>query len=226
MSPIPLPQVVEQLLVHFGKQQPPKLDGPWDMILWENVAYLADDERRREAFHSLKKRVGTRPEQILSASDEALLEVTGHGILADQLAKKLRTCAQLALEEFGGDLLPVLKLPFPKAKKALQRFPGIGEPGAEKILLFSQTYPVLALDSNGLRVLLRLGFGEEKKSYSTTYRLVQKAVEEGLDKDYSWLIEAHLLLRHHGQELCKRPKPECRKCPLAPDCEFYRRGDA
>jgi hypothetical protein len=40
--------------------------------------------------------------------------------------------------------------------------------------------------------------GEEKKSYSTTYRLVQKAVEEGLDKDYSWLVQAHLLLRHHG----------------------------
>ena len=152
--------------------------------------------------------------------------MTRHGILADQFATKLRKCAQIALEEFDGDLRPVLQLPFAKAKKALQRFPGIGEPGAEKILLFSQTYPVLALDSNGLRVLLRLGFGEEKKSYSTTYRLVQQAVEEGLDKDYSWLIQAHLLLRHHGQELCKRTKPECNQCPLAPDCEFYQRGGA
>jgi endonuclease III len=141
-----------------------------------------------------------------------------------QFAKKLRKCAQIALEEFDGDLRPVLKLPFPKAKKALQKFPGIGEPGAEKILLFSRTYPALALESNGLRVLLRLGFGEEKKSYSTTYRLVQRAADEGLDKGCSWLIEAHLLLRRHGQELCKNSKPECRKCPLAPDCDFYQRG--
>ena len=85
---------------------------------------------------------------------------------------------------------------------------------------------MLALESNGLRVLLRLGFGEEKKSYSTTYRLVQKAVEDGLDKDYAWLIQAHLLLRHHGQELCRRTKPECKKCPLALDCDFYQRRDA
>jgi endonuclease III len=226
MTRIALPPVVERLEAHFGKQKTPKLDGPWEMILWENVAYLADDDRRQEAFQTLKKRIGTEPGQILSASDEALLEVTRHGIMPEQFADKLRKCAQIALEEFDGDLRPVLKLPFPKAKKAFQKFPGIGEPGTEKIVLFSRTYPVLALESNGLRVLLRLGFGEEKKSYSTTYRLVQKAAEEGLDKDYSWLIQAHLLLRHHGQELCKRSKPECGKCPLAPDCDFYQRGDA
>jgi endonuclease-3 len=224
MTRIPLLQVVERLKAHYGQPKEPKLAGPWEMILWENVAYLADDERRRQAFQTLKRRVGTEPERIQSASDEALLEATRHGILADQFAKKLRKCAQIALEEFDGDLRPVLKLPLAKAKKALQKFPGIGDPGAEKILLFSRTYPALALESNGLRVLLRLGFGEEKKSYSTTYRLVQRAVEEELDREYSWLIRAHLLLRRHGQELCKRSEPFCDKCPLASDCEYHLRG--
>jgi endonuclease III len=196
------------------------------MVLWENVAYLADDDRRQQAFQTLRKRIGTDPARIISASNEALLEVTGHGILADQSAQKLRKCAQIVLEEFDGDLHPVLKLPVPKAKKALQKFPGIGEPGAERILLFSRTHPVLALESNGLRVLLRLGFGEEKKSYATTYRLVQRAAETEVARGYSWLIEAHLLLRRHGQELCKRSQPECAECPLASDCEFYQRGDA
>ena len=222
MARIPLTQVVDCLQAHYGQLKVPRLAGPWEMILWENVAYLADDERRRETFQILKKRIGTAPGRILLAPDEALLEVTSHGIVAEQFAKKLRKCAQIALEEFDGDLRPVLKLPIANAKKALQRFPGIGEPGAEKILLLCQTQPVLALESNGLRVLLRLGFGEEKKSYSTTYRIVQKAVEEGLATDYSWLIQAHLLLRLHGQELCKRTKPECKKCPLAVDCEFYQ----
>jgi endonuclease-3 len=224
MPRLSLSQVVEQLQAHYGPPKVPKLNGPWEMVLWENVAYLADDDRRREAFQTLKKQVGTEPGQILSAADAALLEVTRHGILADQFASKLRKCARIALEELDGDLRPVLKLPFARAKKALQRFPGIGEPGAEKILLLTRSYPVLALESNGLRVLVRLGFGEEKKAYSTTYRLVQKAVEEELDKEYPWLIRAHLLLRHHGQELCRRSQPECKKCPLAGDCEFYQRG--
>ena len=224
MTRINLPQAIERLEAHYGKPKAPKLNGPWEMILWENVAYLADDDRRRHAFQTLKKRIGIEPTQIRSASDESLLEVTRHGIMPEQFAGKRRKCAKIALEEFDGDMRPVLKLPFPKAKKALQQFPGIGEPGAEKILLFTRTNPVLALESNGLRVLLRLGFGEEKKSYSTTYRLVQQAAVEELDKDFSWMIQAHLLLRHHGQELCRRSEPICDQCPLAADCEYYQKG--
>jgi len=216
-----LQQVAECLRTHYGKQKPPKLDGPWEMILWENVAYLADDVRRQQAFQTLKKRIGTKPEQILSASEDTLLEVTRHGILPEKFADKLRKCAEIALEEFDGDLRPVLKLPFAKAKKALKQFPGIGEPGAEKILLFTRTQPILALESIGLRALVRLGFGEEKKSYATTYRLVQKAAEDGLDMDCNWLIEAHLLLRRHGQELCRRSEPACQQCPLAMNCAYY-----
>jgi endonuclease III len=209
-------------LAHYGKSKPPKLTGPWEMILWENVAYLADDDRREQAFKALKKQVGTKPEQILSAPREALLEVTRHGIMPDQFAEKLRQCAKIALEEFDGDLRPILKWPMPKAKKALQKFPGIGEPGAEKILLFMRSQPLFALESNGLRVLVRLGFAEEQKNYATTYRLVQKAVAGELDKDFTWLIQAHHLLRRHGQELCKRTDPACEECPLAKDCCFHQ----
>jgi endonuclease III len=219
---IALPQIVSLLLAHYGKAKPPKLTGPWEMIIWENVAYLADDDRREQAFKTLKKRIGTKPEQILSAPHEALLEVTRHGIMPDQFAEKLRQCAKIALEEFDGDLRPILKWPMTKAKKALQKFPGIGEPGAEKILVFTQSQPVFALESNGLRVLVRLGFAEEQKNYATTYRLVQKAVDGEIDKDFAWLIQAHHLLRRHGQELCKRANPACEECPLAKVCSFQR----
>jgi endonuclease-3 len=194
------------------------------MILWENVAYLADDDRRQRAFQLLKKQVGTEPGQILCAPEEALLEVTRHGIVAERFAQKLRACAKILLEEFDGDLRPVLKLPLAQAKKALQKFPGIGEPGAEKVLLFTQARPLFALESNGLRVLVRLGFGEEKKSYSATLRLVQQAVADELLDGYTWLIDAHLLLRRHGQELCKRSAPACEKCPLASECKYHQSG--
>src|SRR5206468_710870 len=122
MTRITLPLVVERLQAHFGKQKAPKLNGPWEMILWENVAYLADDDRRLQAFQILKERIGTDPARILPAADEDLLEVTRHEIMAEQFAGKLRKCAQIALEEFDGDLRPVLQLPLPKARKALQQF--------------------------------------------------------------------------------------------------------
>jgi endonuclease III len=225
MERMPLNQVATHLRAHYGKQKPPRLDGPWEMILWENVAYLASDDRRQMAFQMLQKQVGVKPEQILSASDEALLEVTRHGIVPEQFAGKLRKCARIAIDEFDGDLQPLLQLPVAKARKALQKFPGIGEPGAEKILLFCRVLPVLALESNGLRVLLRLGFGEEKKSYSTTYRLVQQAAADELAADCSTLIEVHLLLRRHGQELCRRNGPLCEECPVASGCVYFQQGN-
>jgi len=71
MTRITLAQVIDRLEAFFGKQKPPKLAGAWEMILWENVAYLANDDRRRQAFQILKKRIGTEPELIRSALDDA-----------------------------------------------------------------------------------------------------------------------------------------------------------
>jgi endonuclease-3 len=222
MARIALPEVVERLEAHYGKPRPPWPTDAWEMVLWVNAVYMADDDRRREAFQTLKKQVGTDAARILAAPDEALLEVTRHGIVAELSAAKLRQCARILLEQFDGDLGPTLRLPFAKARKALQKFPGIGEPGAETILLFSRSFPVLGLDSNGLRVLVRLGFAEEAKNYAATYRLVRQALAAELREDYPWLTRAHLLLRRHGQELCKRNGPACEECPLAPQCAYYR----
>jgi endonuclease III len=218
---MPLQQVVEQLEAAHGRPKPPRIVDPWLLVLWENVAYLADDERREKAFLALRQEVGTRPEQILSAPDQVLLGITGHGILPEQFAGKLRRCAAIALEDFDGDLRPILAWPLPKAKKALMRFPGVGEPGAEKILLFAGKHPALALESNGLRVLVRLGFGEEKKSYAETYRLVRRDAEVEIRGECAWLIKTHQLLRRHGQETCRRTRPRCGECPLAANC-LYR----
>jgi endonuclease-3 len=220
MPRIPLPQVIERLEVFHGEPDPPEAADPWEMIVWENVAYLIDDERRREAMAALRKRIGAKPEEIRAAPAQQLLEAAGRGILPEQSVEKLRRSAEIALDQFSGDLRPILKLPLTLAKKALKQFPAIGDPGAEKILLFCRAFPILALDSNGLRVLVRLGFGEEKPNYSVTYRLVREAIEQEVIKEYPWLIKAHQLLRRHGQELCRRSKPQCEACPLLKACPW------
>ena len=64
-----------------------------------------------------------------------------------------------------------------KARRALKRFPGIADPGADKLLLFAGVTPYLALDSNGLRVLLRLGYGEEDDAPTRETRVPFLAAE-------------------------------------------------
>ena len=217
-----LKKIVSRLAKHYGKPAQPITDDPFELILLENVAYLVSDERREAAFKTLRKHAGTKPHEILSASDENILKATKlGGMHPEQRVARLREIALIAMNEFSGDLKQALKLPLPKAKQALRKFPGIGEPSAEKILLFTRTYPVLGLDSNGLRVLVRLGFGEEKKNYTATYRSVQEAIHGQLKADHDWLISAHLLLRLHGKELCKTNAPLCEKCPVRKSCHYY-----
>ena len=217
-------ELVDKLQQHYGVPSPPPSTDPLELIIWENIAYLASDKRRAEAFTILKRTIGTRPEQILAAQHSALAAIGKAGILPDVSAEKLLTIAKIAYEEFDSDLRAALKKPLPQAKKALKRFPSIGDPGAEKILLLTSSYPVMALDSNGLRVLCRVGFAEEQKNYSATYRLVQDAIRDQLPVDYDSLIRAHQLLRQHGQELCKRSKPRCTECPLSDNCNYSRKA--
>jgi endonuclease-3 len=106
----------------------------------------------------------------------------------------------------------------PKARRALAQFPMIGEPGADKILVFTKQARLLPLDSNGLRVLRRLGLTPDGKDYRTTYRRAQEALAPSLPNDHNWLIAAYGLLRLHGQELCLRSAPVCSRCPFRARC--------
>jgi len=186
-------------------------------VLWENIAYLADDARRSQAFTLLKKSIGLTPDSILRASNPALLAVTRHGIVAPLFARKLRMCAELARDKFGGNVDRALDADLGKATRQLRVFPGIGEPGAEKILVAIGRSRSLPLDSNGLRVLQRIGFGQVSRSYAATFRSVKAALPVGRTSAKS-LFATHLLLQRHGREVCKAAAPECGWCRLRPMC--------
>jgi len=217
-----LSAILDSLEKAYGPPPAPRAD-PLELILLENVGYLVSDEKREAAFDALRRRVGLTPERILAAPTGVLYEVAAMGgMLPEQRVGKLIDIAETARKL--GDLRALVRGPAAPAMKALRRFPGIGDPGAEKILLFAGAQNVLALESNGLRVLLRLGYGQEKKSYAATYKSVQAAVLPDLRDDGPWLVRAHLLLRRHGQELCTRTRPRCNLCDVRGRCAFASRA--
>lgn len=218
---LPFTRLIDTLAQYFGEPTPPAVTEPFAMILCENIAYLAKDAKRAEAFADLQARVGLRPADIRKAKDSALLTIAGKGILPATTVDKLRRAAEIARDSFNDNLAPILDKPLAQAKKDLRKFPGIGEPSAENILLVNRRFPVLALESNGLRVLVRLGYAPEHKNYSTMYKNMQTTLAAQLPKNCEALIRAHQLLRQHGQELCKRATPRCGSCPLRPNCAFF-----
>ena len=220
-----LTTAIEKLAAYYGQPARPKLKDPFELILWELSAELASDEKRGAAFDALKKNIGAKPQQVFAAAPKDLVEVTKlGGMEPERRARRMVDAASLAVALFGGDLRKVLKLPLKDAKKALRKFPSVGEPLAEKILMITHSYPVLSLESNGLRVLQRLGFAEARKDYASSYRAMQEALTPQLPSDFDTLIAAHQLLRRHGRELCKTARPLCGQCPLELDCPTVLRG--
>ena len=101
----PFTAIIRKLEKFYGRPQPPKITDPLELILFENVAYLADDEKRTAAFNALKKKIGTRPEQILKASQKQLEEITRMGGIVPELrAQRLRQIAELVHYIFKDDL--------------------------------------------------------------------------------------------------------------------------
>lgn len=218
-----LREIVATLEGLYGVPPPPVTNDPFDLIVLENAAYLVDDERRLTTWRALRNTVGTRPADLLAAGADRLTNLIREGgMFPTQRTDKLLRAATLAQERFAGDLTQALRLPLAQARRELKRFPGIGDPGADKLLLFTHTQPVLALESNGPRCLLRVGFGVEGKSYAQSYKSVQAATLADLPASCDELIAAYQLLRTHGQFVCRRNEPRCGACPLRSDCAYGR----
>lgn len=178
-----------------------------------------------KAFDALKRGVGLSADDILSAPTDELTDIMKLGGIVPELrAARLKEVSALVKHTFGGDLRAVLKKNLPEARKSLKKFPTIGDPGADKILLFTKTAPVAAIPLNCVHVPLRLGFGEEKKNYAASYRSAQEAIRAQLPEDCGTLLRAYLLLKQHGQELCKRSRLRCEHCPVSSDCVYFQKN--
>lgn len=220
-----LPKCLTALRKFYASNIPVMLNDPLQIILHENIGYLVDDTKRDAAFEKLQTTIGLDCEGILTADHKKLTEICRlGGIHPDLRAKRIMAIAEMVSETFSGNLAAVFKLPTAQARKALKKFPSIGDPGVDKIMLLCGKQAVLALDSNGLRVITRLGYGEEQKSYSSTYKSAQAAVTQRHKLTMSQLVDAYRLLRIHGQKVCRNSAPICEKCPLTNWCNYYAAG--
>ncbi len=218
-------KVVARLKKRYGEPAFPPAKGPFELVLWENACYLLPDTRRAEVFEGLRKRVGLTAEAIWSADRDTLLELaTMGGMGPETRVFRWLEIARITRTQFAGDLDSILNEPYAKAKRALHQFPNIGEPGAEKILMLCGMAEGLPLESNGCRVLLRIGFGREQRNYGASYRSIQEALVGQLPRDAVSLTRAHLLLRQHGKETCKTNGPACGECCVVDLCRYAMKG--
>jgi len=180
----------------YGPQKAVGPAEPYEMILYLNCGYPATDGTCSKGFVALKLEVGLKPGNILAAPRPKLAKCLRMGGIVPELrAKKLKEIARIVNSEFDGDLKAVLNKCMEEekkqrgqgvraAKKVLQKFPVIGEPSADKILLFAKLAPVAAAPSASLGVPVRIWFGQEGKNYAADYRKVRDKLNGELPETF------------------------------------------
>jgi endonuclease-3 len=220
-----LARVLERLEKFYGKPKAPRIIDAYEMVLHRNCGYPQSDANCDKGFAALKKEIGLRPREILDAPVARLREVMSASVMLPAVsAQRLREIATRVETEFGGNLREVLKRPVAEAKKALRKFPTLGEAGAEKILLFTGTAAVAAVPSNCIHVPLRLGFGRESKNWAASYKSAQEAIRVELPETCAAQLRAYLLFKQHGQTLCKSARPKCEECPVTDECSYFAKA--
>ena len=229
-----LDDVLERLEQLYGPHKTTSPTDPYEMILYANCGYPATDASCSKGFEALKHEVGLKPEEILAAPKAKLTKLMRLGGIVPELrAGRLKEIARMVKTEFAGDLKAALKKCLQRerkhpgkgirdAKKVLQRFPVIGEPGGEKILLFSKLASVAAVPSACVGVPMRLWFGKTGKNYAADYRAAREILNAGLAETFDARQRAYLLLKQHGKEICKRSTPKCEICPLIALCAYFQ----
>jgi len=215
-------EILDQLESRYGPQEPSWPTDPYQFLVWWHCGYPASDAACAKGWRALTQQVGTEPQQLLAASPAKLAGALRSGGMVPELrATRLKEIAARVKDKFGGDLRAALVGPVAQVRKTLKSFPNIADPGADRILLFAEITPVAAIPSNCPHVLVRIRQGSEHENYGGTYRDAQQAIEAEVPKSFDARIRAYLLLKRHGQELCKRTRPKCPECPVRSSCAFF-----
>lgn len=210
--------LIERLVRDAGEPANELVD-PYAAILHENAGYLADDARR-DALYARIVALAPDARALLAADRAKLLAIARDGgMRPEERVERWRAIAEITLGEADGDLLGALRaLPLARAKRLLRRYPAIGEPGADRILLFANLAPVASVESNGLRVLERYGVVVAGQPYARAYRDACGALRAAFGDDGASLRRGYLVLRRHGKTLCRRAVPDCPRCPVRGTC--------
>lgn len=214
---------LDALEVHYGVQTPGWPVDPFQFLIWWHCGYPASDIACAKGWKSLRDSVGVTPERLLHArSATVTAALKAGGLIPELRAKRVKLIANSVVHEYGGYLARALRaLPPNEVRRALKKLPGMGDPGADRILLFGEIAAVAAVPSNATQVAVRMQIGRPLNAYAKNYLAGQRLIETGVASGFAARQRAFLLLKIHGQVLCKRSRPACTLCPIAESCAFH-----
>jgi endonuclease III len=202
-----IPSIMERLEKMHGKPHAElAFANPLELVVATVLSAQCTDERVNRVTAELFTKYTTWDDYILVSLEELEEAVKTTGFYRNK-AISIKNIAREIKERFGGQV--------PKDVDIFATVKGIGRKSANMIVGLAYGKPSIIVDTHVARVSNRVGLSRNQDS---------EKIEEDLKKvvpERSW-TDFSLLCILHGRYTCKAKKPECPKCLLAEDCDYYQ----
>ena len=188
---------------------------PFQFLVLSILSQNTNDKLAYKAFQNLLNEVKELTiDNILKIDRNKIIECIK---ISGMYVRKTETILDLAkfLSKFNSDEI-LARLPCNEIEKLLSNVRGLGYKTIDVFLLLYRNCPTFPIDTHIKRIFSRLGLFNSN-SYPMIRNIVIYCFKSNVDK----LIQLHLILIHHGRNVCKAVKPICEMCVIKKYCKYY-----
>jgi endonuclease-3 len=188
---------------------------PVDELVSTILSQSTSDTNRDRGFDALKARYPSW-EAVRDAPNAEVIETIRPAGLANQKGPRIQAALRTLTEKAGRITLDHLDdMSIDDAKAWLTSINGVGPKTAAIILCFAFGRPAFPVDTHVHRVTGRLGLIGPKVTAEQAHPILEEIVPP---EDY---YAFHLQVIQHGREICHARSPECVRCVLQTECDYY-----
>jgi endonuclease III len=166
------------------------------------------DERVNKVTKDLFKKYKTFKDYLDAPAEQLEEDIRSTGFYRNK-TKSIKNIARELIERFHGKV--------PDDIDTFATVKGIGRKSANMIVGLAYGKPAIVVDTHMIRVSQRIGLTKNTGAEKIEIDL-RGLVPQSMWTDFS------LLMVIHGRYLCKAKKPECERCLLKQQCDYYLGG--
>jgi endonuclease-3 len=166
------------------------------------------DERVNKVTKHLFKKYTTFKDYLDAPAEQLEEDIRSTGFYKNK-TKSIKNIACEVIERFHNKV--------PDDIDTFATVKGIGRKSANLIVGLTYGKPAIVVDTHMVRVSRRIGLTKNTDAKKIEVDL-RNAVPQSMWTDFS------LLMVIHGRYLCKAKKPECERCLLKQQCDYYLGG--
>jgi len=210
--------IVEELR-RFYEPQPDPPHEAFGFYLWFVLGQRTIPLKRDAAMSALRRIPALTPDSLWKAPRAKLQAAVAHVGPPEERLHAVMSGVEVFRRYRNLDQR--VRGPLLEARRATRLLVGLGQLGAQWMLLAAGNHPILPRHPGVGRVAVRLGVvprppqpGVAAQAYAV------RAIAAMVPRDAAFLKIAVQYLSHHAAVTCIPADPHCRICPLAIDCQF------